>query len=595
IRYECIFFSDCTICGNLRAVSNARLSVIVTFIIIYSIPGTFKLAPCRSIGDMMQWHGEQGFEVVSFQSAKDIHTQGSVICKGDPITATGVKSVKGQMFATCIVDGLEEQLYINLPFSLPGEFSENLDQSFSIDEILSSKPLRSKRLIYVEMEHRVTEKYLRGDLLLEPVYEIQAIMHLRKNIVKIPSNLEVDVSDVSEEQKEVTFIKPLSLLDLMNEPQDTFPAAVEILDSPGLLAPYKDEWTHCLRKGALLTVHSKQVTKKILATSMSNKVSQHFLISSMYKGMFRRRPREFHTTFDLCNAVSSEAPLHVVVTRDCMSNEDDQVSLCVGERLIALAKTTARVVSCGVPQDIDVLVCNKVEDDEDEEGMVEEVLLPWYLEGRFVEEIRDNRKYTISEICDGFNFPFEVKVTVKDPAFKIDPLKPFPAIKLEESILVPTLLVSLAEKPSDSFFIPVEWMSLSVQLLAERPSEDIAPTHVASVVELTESMYYDLRKCSNLSSCPPPRPPKRASNKILPATSTATSPPFPKHLDGTLRCCIKWKDYYNYYTHAHPHQDTHTYMHTHTRTRTCTHKHTHIDIQSPIACCYYCQTKPEAP
>ncbi|XP_009891319.1 PREDICTED: protein THEMIS2 [Charadrius vociferus] len=48
-------------------------------------------------------------------------------------------------------------------------------------------------------------------LLLHPVYEVHAAMHLRRDVVKIPSTLEVDVEDVTEEAQHIHFAQPLLL------------------------------------------------------------------------------------------------------------------------------------------------------------------------------------------------------------------------------------------------------------------------------------------------------------------------------------------------------------------------------------------------
>ncbi|XP_067862888.1 protein THEMIS isoform X2 [Heptranchias perlo] len=481
------------------------------------IPDTFPYTSVEEIVKSVDTE-KQDSELITFQSLTDIIVNQAVIGKGEPITIMSTELREGLMYANCIVDGDSEQIQVTLPFLLKGQFYEcEDDKLYTLKDIIKSKTLTTRKVKVAETKGICMPKHFNGALILSPVYEIQAIMHFRKDVVKMPSTLEVDVRDVTEEQKDVTFIKPLSLTDILNQPHEKFPTMVEILDAPEEQPPFKGEWFHSLRVGTVLKVYKKQLMKKVLVTSMSSKVSQHFLISVDYQGTFRRRPREFGTAFDLCNSISQGDPLNVVVTKDCMWNGDELSSLSVGDHLVAMFRTTKQVASDGVLQDIDVLVCNKIPEDEDENEN-ETVMLPLYLEGRFVEDVHDTKRYKILEICDKFKLPFQVKATSKDPSLPTDSLMSFPAIKLEEIIEVPALVVGFLESPSECFSIPVEWMTMSVHLLEVCPAEDCGSRNAASLEELTDSMYYYLRKCSTPSVCPPPRPPKRPNRSIrLPA------------------------------------------------------------------------------
>ncbi|XP_048413828.1 protein THEMIS isoform X1 [Stegostoma tigrinum] len=477
----------------------------------------------------------QRSELITFQSLKDIITDDFVIGKGDPITVTSTEFREGHKYANCIVDGDFEQVHVALSFALKGEFYECEDNKlYTIKDIVESKILTKRRVRLAEVKGVCMPKHFQGALVLSPVYEIQAIMHYRKEIVKIPSTLEVDVRDVTEEQKDITFIKPLSLSDIINQPYDQFPIFVKILDAPEQQPPFKGEWFHSLRKGRILKIYKKQLLKHVLATSMLNKVNRHFLISINYKGMFRRRPREFVTVFDLCNAISQQSPLNVVVTKDCMWNEDGLSSLCMGDRLVTMFRTTTQLSFDGVIQNVDMLMCNKITEDEDEDED-ETLMLPLYLEGHFVEELHDTKRYKISEICDKFKLPFQVKVTSKDPTLPSDILTAFPAIKLEEIIMVPSLVVSFHEQPSECFSIPVEWITMTVCHLEDFPMEDCNFKNATSVEELTDFMYYNLRKCSSPNLCPPPRPPKKPSKETVLSDSTPVQPPSRSPIPGYMQ------------------------------------------------------------
>ncbi|XP_051892424.1 protein THEMIS isoform X2 [Pristis pectinata] len=460
---------------------------------------------------------KQSSEVITFQSMTDIVTDHAVIQKGELITVISTVVYEGQMYADCVVDGHCEQFHVRLPFMLKGQFNEcESDNSYTVQDIIESQTLTRRRVRLAETEGICVPKHFNGALIISPVYEIQAIMNLRKEVVKIPSTLEVDVRDVTEEQKDAIFIKPLSLTDISNQPHETFPIIVEILDAPDQQAPFKSEWFHLLRKGRNIIIYKKVVLKKVLATSVHNKISRHFLISEHYKGTFRRRPREFPTAFDLCNAFTPEDPLHFVVTNDCTWNEGGS-SLCIGDRLVTMFKTTSQVAIEGVLQSLDVVVCRKLPEDEEEEeeDVAQPLMLPLYLEGRFVEEIRDTKKYKISEIYEKFKLPFQVKVTSKDPSLPTDSLTSFPTIKLEEIIEVPTLIASYLDNPSECFSIPIEWVTMTVQVLEDCYGEDCCYESVATVEELTNFMYYNLLRCSTPSQCPPPRPPKQPSKGTL--------------------------------------------------------------------------------
>ncbi|XP_072884533.1 protein THEMIS [Hemitrygon akajei] len=497
-------------------------------------PGNFKLIPeefpFSSIEEIIKSREieEGGSEVITFQSLTDIVTEHAVVRKGNPITIISTKLYEGHMYADCTVNSSSEQYHVWLPLLLKGHFNECEDNKlYTVKEIIESKTLTKRRVKLVETEGVCTPSHFNGELIISPVYEIQAIMNHRKEIVKIPSTLEVDVRDVTEEQKDLTFIKPLSLTDISNQPQDTFPIIAEIVDAPDQQFPFKAEWFSLLRKGRNIIIYKKVVLKQILATSVHKKISHHFLISEHYKGTFKRRPREFPTVFDLSNAITEEDPLCIVVTNDCTWNEDELSSLCVGDRLVTMLKSTSQVTIDGVLQNLDVVVCSKVPEEEDEEeGDASQILkLPLYLEGRFVEELRDTKKYKISEIYEKFKLPLQVKVTSKDPFLPNDTLTSFPTIRLEEIFEMPTLIVSSLDNPSECFSIPVEWVTMTVQVLEDYCGEGFCYERVATVEELTNFMYYNLWKGSTQSQCPPPRPPKRLSKGTLSVPSIPVKNP----------------------------------------------------------------------
>ncbi|NWW86017.1 THMS2 protein, partial [Rhynochetos jubatus] len=78
-------------------------------------------------------------------------------------------------------------------------------------------------------------------LLLHPVYEVHAVMHLRRDVVKIPSTLEVDVEDVTEEAQHVHFARPLLLSEVLGM-EEALPAQAEILKGPAGPAVFQSAW-----------------------------------------------------------------------------------------------------------------------------------------------------------------------------------------------------------------------------------------------------------------------------------------------------------------------------------------------------------------
>nr|XP_026247541.1 protein THEMIS2 isoform X3 [Urocitellus parryii] len=167
-------------------------------------------------------------------------------------------------------------------------------------------------------------------------------------------------------------------------------------------------------------------------------------------------------------------------------------------------------------QDIDVLVCQRLNDQSGEENEEyeevedqERLLLPLYMPGGFVEERNDNRRYSLADLTAQFSLPCEVKVVAKDSSNPADPLVSFPGLRLEEKITEPFLVVGLDSKPGTYFEIPPRWLDLTVVETERQLEWPAGPLPVATVEELSEAFYYNLRKlpaCVNQE--PPPRPPK---------------------------------------------------------------------------------------
>ncbi|XP_056651416.1 protein THEMIS2 isoform X2 [Monodelphis domestica] len=431
----------------------------------------------------------------------DLKIKGRVVPRDQPLMLIAEEMYQGIRHACCMMHSGTHKLTIYLPLSLHGTFyswgpvfPQTLLQALQ-DPVLLDQPLICPNLHW-------------HSYVLQPQYEIEAIMNLRRSIVKIPSTLEVDVKDITaSSEHHQHFITPLLLSEVLAQ-GGPFPMQAEILEVPdGPPIFYRP-----LKKGQELTIHGPASPSwRILASSKSRKAPRHFFISGAYQGKLKCRPREFHTAFDLLTALQPGFPLHVVATQDWEGEEGDSASpsLFRGDRLEVLGRDRG--------PDGEVLVCNRlselseVEEDEEEEQREEkeQLLLPLYFSCDFVEEKNDGRRYRLDSLLTHVPLPCEVKVLSKDPSLSEDPLSSFPGLQLEEKITEPFLVISLATDPRMCFEIPPRWLDLTVVEANKPPKAQEGPLSVSTVEELTDAFYYKLRTLQTCSGqAPPPRPPK---------------------------------------------------------------------------------------
>ncbi|NXG54462.1 THMS2 protein, partial [Hemiprocne comata] len=291
---------------------------------------------------------------------------------------------------------------------------------------------------------------------------------VRRDVVKIPSTLEVDVEDVTEEAQHVHFAQPLLLTDLL-EMEGLLPTQAEILEAPAGPAAFQSSWVRRLQRGQLLQLHCRSGAWRVLASAPGT--GRHFLLSSAYGGRFRRRPRQFLGVRELAAGLQPGQRLRLVVTQDCEGRGRDVPPLGLGDRL------EARGLRGSGPGTR--LLCHRL---SEEEG--EELLLPLDLGGGFVEETCDSKKYRLAELLEREPLPCEVRVAAPDPELKRDELGTLPALRLEARLEQPSL----------------------------GPVQPPAPcTRRSRVEELTDTFYYQLLlQLPGGSAPPPPRPPKPA-------------------------------------------------------------------------------------
>ncbi|XP_077006758.1 protein THEMIS2 [Tamandua tetradactyla] len=451
---------------------------------------------------------------ICFMSTHSITMEGRVVPADRPLKLKAVEMHLGTPCAHCVLDTSAQPVTLHLPLSQKGPFwRQEPGGPRTLLQALQDPSLRDCPLTCTTLPWR--------SLILRPQYEVHAIMHLRRTIVKIPSTLEVDVEDVTASSGDIHFIKPLLLSEVLAR-GGPFPLSMEVLEVPEGRPVFLSPWLGSLQKGQRLWIHGQATPPwRVLATSKGRKVPRHFMISGAYQGKLRRRPREFATAYDLLSAFQPGRPLRVVATKDCEGEEEENpefTSLAVGDRLEVLGTGQALGVHSG---DVDVLVCQRLNDEAGEEEEEDEcreeaedqerVLLPLYTAGGFVEEKSDSRRYSLADLTAHFSLPCEVKVVAKDASHPADPLASL-GLRLEEKIMEPFLVVSLNSEPEMCFEIPPQWLDLTVMEVEGQPGRPAGSPPVVTVEELTDTFYYHLRKLpASENHMPPPRPPKKWS------------------------------------------------------------------------------------
>ncbi|XP_015274112.1 PREDICTED: protein THEMIS2-like [Gekko japonicus] len=366
-------------------------------------------------------------------------------------------------------------------------------QQYTLQEILQSPPMQGKALTCSEIGN---SKYQ-----LCPVYKVKAIMHLRNDVVRIDSTLDVDVVDVTEESQHIHFIKPLMLSEVLLM-DNVLPVRAEILGASEDAPIFHSKWVSQLQRGCKIQVHGKVSSWKILASSRKGRRRTcHFLISSSYEGRFRRCPREFQSTSELASGLGLAKKLHVVVTKDYDGSDTELPLFGIGDRLEVLS-----LMRAANPSAMDALEC--IRDSGD--GDAERIKVPLFLDAGFVEEVRDSRKYSLPEVVEHFQLPCEVKVVANKDA--PDPLSCVSVLTLEAQITEPFLTVSLEEEPSATFEVPPQWLDVSL-FFTGGPAKPMPPSSSPKVEELTEAFYYSLLKMLPNNAPAPPRPPKRSNSE----------------------------------------------------------------------------------
>ncbi|KAK2903482.1 hypothetical protein QQF64_009414 [Cirrhinus molitorella] len=478
----------------------------------------------------------------TFISQNELTIDNFTLPAGKQLTLLSVEVARnGESLARCQLVGQNmASAEMLLPLSLKGEFYEcQSDRGYSLQEIMSSSRLSCRHF------QSINEKSSRGLLVFSPVYEISGIMHMRKNIVKFPSSLEVDVQDVTEQFQDLVFITPLSMTEVASQPKASFPTMAEILDGPEGNQFFNCSWFQELQRGRHLVLHGCGITTMILAsTPKGRKGKQYFIISEGYGGRMRRRAREFESVYELYLALSQSPGLKVSVTRHCEEVEEEGMpALSIGEQLevLGMVPTAGLQDKFGAAQTVESLICKRTmevddEDEEDEEDNIEEITLPLFMAGHFVEKLSDNKKYKLTDLLSS-SLPLDIKVVTRDKDLEKDPLMGLPALKLEEMFTETMVLASLPNKPDWCFELPVNWLQMSLCFTSDHlpwPGHESPELHVQTVTEVTEKFYYEYHKLISKTEEPPPRPPKRKPS----SSEMPKNPPKPGSKSSKLRSTV---------------------------------------------------------
>ncbi|XP_072551172.1 protein THEMIS isoform X2 [Salminus brasiliensis] len=464
----------------------------------------------------------------TFISADQIQLPQDSVKEGDSFQITAVsEDDQGGGHVDCELLHREPKLSFRLDLSQQGRFTEcEDDQFYTLRELAEWKIPKGRKRTVTAANAPPTKDVLFatqlenmcGELTLTPVYELQAVMEFRKSIALIPSNMDVEVMDVTEQFDVNTFIQPFSLQDVSQKPSEIFPMVADIIERPLAERHIPEELLNLIHSDQVI-VHKAYEAKRTLATEIRQESARHFLIPTTYKGRFKRRPREFPTAYDLEQACSDTEQLHVVATRGFDSTYSGLASVIAGDQFIVKKSKMKELAGNETRDAVDALGCMKIKGKTHES-----VHLPMCLDGGFMEVVHDKRQYSIDEVCNRFPFPFNVKVSVRDLSFKEDILASVPGLRIEEQITDPYLLISTVDL-SSWWEVPVNRLHMTVHL-EKSWTGGVPTTGVNSAVEeIPEDCYYTMRRYAFTTVMPPPRPPKKPKR---PPARPAKPQPIPR-------------------------------------------------------------------
>ncbi|XP_027622521.1 protein THEMIS2 [Tupaia chinensis] len=252
--YEVCGSECCLSTGDLIKVTQVRLQKVVcekpgtgqTLELSPSFQGSFSPLPSptgyRTLEELVSAAARSPLQPpLYFTSARDLTTEAGAVPKDQPLRLEAVEVRLGSPCARCVLDAGSQPVTLHLPLSQKGPFWK-------------WEPRGPRTLLEALQEPDLKELTFTcptlpwSSLALRPQYEIQAIMHMRRSLVRIPSSLEVDVEDVTASSQHVAFIRPLQLSEVLAR-GGPFPLHAEILEAPDGPPCFCSPWARSLRRG----------------------------------------------------------------------------------------------------------------------------------------------------------------------------------------------------------------------------------------------------------------------------------------------------------------------------------------------------------
>ncbi|XP_078731952.1 protein THEMIS isoform X3 [Lampetra fluviatilis] len=340
--------------------------------------------------------------------------------------------------------------------------------------------------------------------------------------VIIPSNLDVEVRDVTEEYRQKTFVTPVTLVEIFKYPADRFPLSVLVLEAQRC-------YSSCpkvkFEVGAQFTVHRAKEVRKVLVTRERLALPpQNFLVPLFYRGLVTKRPRVFCSTFDIDAAwAKGDEDLEVRATMDYQADHEELGSLAQGDRLIVRGRELLRIKSNDRYEELETLRCLRSAPSgaPHAAAAADVVHLPLYVQGSFVEVVKEQRRLSLAQVVERGPIPVNVKVVAGDPLLPDDPLASS-SITVEGRFEDPCLIVS-GEIAAGCFEIPINRVHMKVQVLEKGSTWPVPPPQM--ILEKVPSYFLSNLRGINSASKGCPAVPMRftrdnaVSMKRGPATS----------------------------------------------------------------------------
>ncbi|XP_021569205.1 protein THEMIS2 isoform X2 [Carlito syrichta] len=233
--YELCGNECCLSTGDLIKVTQVRLQNVVcenprtgqTTVINPNFQGLFtpltRPQSYRTLAELVSAATQSAKQLpICFTSTHRMVMEGRVVTEDQLLTLTAVERHLGTPCARCVLGTGDQEVILHLPLSQKGPFWKwESSAPRTLLQALQDPALK-------DLVHNCPTLPWHS-LILKPLYEIQAIMHMRRTVVRIPSTLEVDVEDVTASSQHIDFIKPLLLSEILAQ-GGPFPLPAEILE-----------------------------------------------------------------------------------------------------------------------------------------------------------------------------------------------------------------------------------------------------------------------------------------------------------------------------------------------------------------------------